>query len=150
MPEIEKIIIETKIFRNYFLMLICPSQYYTSALLQFIYRRLYIMALVSAIAASFISALSEDHYPFEDIERLFGIQMGTEQGALMLCAWQTLYKHDGSVTAATISQALRSDTLTEAFQRLRHQSRGLGYTAELIARGLEFTSWMRMVEFKFV
>jgi hypothetical protein len=77
------------------------------------------MALVSAIAASFISALSEDHY-------------------------------DGSVTAATISQPLRSDTLPEAFQRWLHQSRGSGYTAELIARGLEFTSWMRMVEFKFV
>jgi hypothetical protein len=41
------------------------------------------MAFVSAIAASFISALSEDLYPIEDIERLFGIQMGTEQGALM-------------------------------------------------------------------
>jgi hypothetical protein len=108
------------------------------------------MALVSAIAASFISALSEDHYPIEDIERLFGIQMGTEQGALMLGAWQTLYKHDGSVTAATISQALRSDTLPEAFRRWLHQSRGSGYTAELIARGLEFTSWMRMVEFRFV
>jgi hypothetical protein len=107
------------------------------------------MAFVSAIAASFISALNEDHYPIEDIERLFGIQMGAEQGALMLEAWQTLYKHDGSVTAATISQALRSDTLPEAFRRWLH-SRGSGYTAELIARGLEFTSWMRMVEFKFV
>jgi hypothetical protein len=108
------------------------------------------MALVSAIAASFISALSEDHYPIEDIERLFAIQMGTEQGALMLGAWQTLYKYDGSVTAATSSQALRSDTLPEAFRRCLHQSRASGYTAQLVARGLKFTSWMRMVEFKFV
>jgi hypothetical protein len=137
-------------FRNYSLTLTCPPQCYTYTLLQFIYRRLYTMALVSAIAASFISALSEDHYPIEDIERLFGIRMGTKQGALMLGAWQTFYKYDGSVTAATISQALRSDTLPEAFQRWLFQSRGSGYTAELIARGLEFTSWIRMVEFKFV
>jgi hypothetical protein len=75
--------------------------------------------------------------------------MGTEQGALMLGAWQTLYKYNGSVTAATISKALRSDRLPEAFRRWLHQSRGSGYTAELVARGLEFTSWMRMVEFKF-
>jgi hypothetical protein len=131
-------------------MLTCPLQCFTSTPLQFMSRRLNIMALVSAIAASFISALNEDHYPIEDIGRLFGIQMGTEQGALMLGAWQTFHKYDGSVTAATISQALRSDTLPEAFRRWLHQSRGSGYTTQLIARGLEFTSWMRMVEFKFV
>jgi hypothetical protein len=42
------------------------------------------MQLASVIAAAFSSALVEDCYPTEDIERLFGIEMGTAQGQLML------------------------------------------------------------------
>jgi hypothetical protein len=73
------------------------------------------MQLANAIAACFIDALADDHYPTEDIERLFGIQMGTVQGQLMLGTWMTLYKRDGSVTTAAVSKALRTDTLPEAF-----------------------------------
>jgi hypothetical protein len=107
------------------------------------------MSLANAIAASFISALHEDHYPIEDIEGLFGIHMGAEQSQLMLRAWQTLFQHDGFVTAASISQALRTDTLPEVFKRWLRQSQGSAYTKELISRGVETVSWMRMVEFKF-
>jgi hypothetical protein len=109
-----------------------------------------VMPLANAIAASFIHALCEDFYPIKDIERLFGIQMGTQQGQIMLGAWQTLFKHDGFVTVASISQALCTDTLPEAFKRWLHQSHGSGYTAELLATGLESVPWMRMTEFKFV
>jgi hypothetical protein len=107
------------------------------------------MSLVNAIAASFISALHEDHYPIGHIEGLFGIHMGDEQSQLVLGAWQTLFQHDGLVTAASISQALHTDTLPESFKRWVHQSQGSAYTKELISRGVETISWMRMVEFKF-
>eukprot|EP00953_Heterococcus_sp_UTEX-ZZ885_P018454 10307-Heterococcus_DN1.PRE.1 len=107
------------------------------------------MSLANAIAASFISALHEDHYPIEHIEGLFGIHMGDEQSQLVLGAWQTLFHHDGFVTAASISQALQTDTLPEAFKRWVHRSEGSAYAKELIARGVETAVWMRMVEFKF-
>jgi hypothetical protein len=107
------------------------------------------MQLASVIAASFISALAEDCYPTEDIERLFGIEMGTAQGQLMLGTWSTLFKGDGCVNASALSRALCTDTLPEAFKTWVHQSQGSGYTEELLARGLENVPWMRMVEFKF-
>jgi hypothetical protein len=49
------------------------------------------MSLVNAIAASFISALHEDHYPSGHIEGLFGVHMGDEQSQLVLGVWQTLF-----------------------------------------------------------
>jgi hypothetical protein len=107
------------------------------------------MQLANAIAACFIDALADEHYPTEDIERLFGIKMGTVQGQLMLGTWMTLFKRDGSVTTAAVSKALRTDTLPEAFHMWLGRSSGSGYLEELKARGLEKIPWMRMVEFKF-
>jgi hypothetical protein len=108
------------------------------------------MTLANAIAVSFIDALCEDFYPIKDIERLFGIEMGTQQAQAMLGAWQTLFKHDGIVTVASISQALRTDTLPEAFKTLLHRSQGSRYTAELLATGLGTIPWLRMVQYKHV
>jgi hypothetical protein len=107
------------------------------------------MQLASAIAASFISALVEDSYPTEDIERLFGIQMGTVHGQQMLGTWMTLLKRDGFVNATALSKALCTDTLPEAFKTWLHRSQGSGYTEQLLARGLENIPWMRMIAFKF-
>jgi hypothetical protein len=107
------------------------------------------MQLASLIAAAFISALAEDCCPSKDIERLFGIEMGTAQGQLMLSTWSTLFKGGGCVNASAFSRALCTDTLPEAFKTWVHQSQGSGYTEELLARGLENVAWMRLVEFKF-
>ena len=95
------------------------------------------MQLGNAIAACFIDALADDNYPTEDIERLFGIGMGTLQGHLMLGTWMTLFKRDESVTTAAVSKALRADTLPEAFRMWLGRSSGSGYIEELKARGLE-------------
>jgi hypothetical protein len=107
------------------------------------------MQLANAIAACFIDALADDNYPTEDIERLFGIEMGTVQDQLMLGTWMTLYKRDGSVTTAAVSKALRTDTLPEAFHMWLGRSGGSGYIEELKARGLDNIPYVRMVEFKF-
>jgi hypothetical protein len=99
------------------------------------------MQLADVIAVSFTSALAEDQYPCKDIERLFGIEAGTITGQLMLGTWMTLYKHDGSVTTAAVSKALRTDTLPEAFQKWVDRSAGCTLDENI--------TWLRMVEFKF-
>jgi hypothetical protein len=100
------------------------------------------------IAASFTNALADDFYPTADIERLFGIQMHTPLGQLVLGAWVTLYKHDGFVATETLSEALRTDTLPEAFNAWIRESRGSGYTEQLIVSGTHNIPWMRMVELR--
>ena len=102
--------------------------------------------IVSAVAESFIRSLDDDLYPVERIERLFGIQMGTEIGQLVLGTWITLYKFDGFATVASINAALRADRLPEAFQTWVDRSRGSGYTEALKAKGFGNIPWMRMVD----
>jgi hypothetical protein len=94
------------------------------------------MQLANAIAACFIDALADDNYSIEDIERLFGIEMGALQGQLMLGTWMTLLKRDGSVTTAAFSKALRTDTLPEAYHMWLGRSSGSEYIEELKALGL--------------
>jgi hypothetical protein len=105
------------------------------------------MSLPDAVAASFLSALAQDFYPTRDVERLFGIR--TEQGQTMLGAWRTLYKLDGSINATTISKALRTDKLPEAFREWVQQSAGSSYTYKVVTAGFDSIPWMRMVEFKY-
>jgi hypothetical protein len=107
------------------------------------------MQLTSIIAHLFTSALAADCYPTADIEHLFGIEMGTELGQLVLGTWKTLYKCDGCATKATISNALHSDTLPEMFEAWVHQPQGSGYTEKLIVGGMARIPWMRMADLEF-
>jgi hypothetical protein len=102
------------------------------------------MQLADVVAVSFATALADDNYPSEDIERLFGIDRGTPRGEHMLCIWKFLFKNDESVTTAAVGRALRTDTLPETCEKWVKQS--FGTCAGEKART---NPWMRMVEFKF-
>jgi hypothetical protein len=84
--------------------------------------------VASTIADAFEEALLGDLYPAANIERLFGIVMGTQLGQDVLGAWITL-RDTGYATTAAITDALRSDTLPEAFNTWIRQSPGSTYRA---------------------
>jgi hypothetical protein len=103
--------------------------------------------VASTIADAFQDALLGDLYPDATIERLFGIVMGTQLGQDVLGAWITL-RDTGYATTAAITDALRSDTLPEAFNAWIRQSPRSRYTERLLAGGLDNIPWMRLSAFK--
>jgi hypothetical protein len=102
----------------------------------------------------FFTALTQDIYPMEEIERVFGVVM-TERntfgdelsqaplGTLVFGVWKTLYLRD-KITQVSIADALTRGELPQFYERC---VRGLGeeeqsyYTVELIERGFVDIEW---------
>lgn len=103
----------------------------------------------------YYSTVLMDQYPDVKRERLFGIVMGTQLGALVFSSWQKLLC-SGSLFAAlsgessafacpaAVAAALTTGTLPAMFERAVRAltaTRAYGYPAQLVARGFAGVPW---------
>lgn len=108
------------------------------------------LGICGAIVDDFISACTQDCYPLEDQERIFGVVMHQHTASLILqhkptgnvvyLCWLELIKSQ-EATRHNIMHAILSRKLPPYFEELVRNLDGSLYAAELVRRGFSDIEW---------